>query len=180
MTVYLISDTHLDDPKIIEVSERKFNSVKDMNETIVDRWNDVVGESDQVLFGGDLSHSGAGKNGVWRWFTKLPSITVFLRGNHDPFARSELDKTPLPIVEYYEFTAGDQEFQCSHKPSGIADSWTGWGIHGHVHDNAPFIDADARRVNISADVIGYEPIPLPELLQYLESGESLRYRPHDF
>ncbi|ADE05224.1 chimeric protein (plasmid) [Haloferax volcanii DS2] len=37
MTVYLISDTHLDDPMINEMSDRGFDSVEDMNETIIAR-----------------------------------------------------------------------------------------------------------------------------------------------
>jgi calcineurin-like phosphoesterase family protein len=41
-------------------------------------------------------------------------------------------------------------------------------IHGHTHNNRlaefPFINGDAKRINVSAELVGYTPVRLDDLL----------------
>lgn len=41
--VFLISDTHFDHENIIKYCSRPFKSKDEMNKTIIDNWNSVVG-----------------------------------------------------------------------------------------------------------------------------------------
>jgi calcineurin-like phosphoesterase family protein len=52
---YLISDLHLDHDNIIDYCDRPFSSVDEMNEALVEHWNDTIDPSDEVLYGGDLT-----------------------------------------------------------------------------------------------------------------------------
>jgi len=81
-----------------------------MNQTIIRNWNDMVDETDAVLFGGDLTHSGVDKQGFYEWVYTVNGIELILRGNHDPYNRSELADAALPIVETHEFSYGDTTF----------------------------------------------------------------------
>jgi calcineurin-like phosphoesterase family protein len=177
VTVFLISDTHLDDPHILDKSPRSFDDIAEMNELIVQNWKKTVNESDSVLFGGDLAHSGIDKEGFYKWVYELGSIGCILRGNHDPYERSELSDASLPIVESEEFTYSGFKFYCCHKYSGIPEEFDGWSIHGHHHHKRPFIDTEHQRVNISVDVLGYKPISLDEVIQYIKQEDSLEERP---
>jgi calcineurin-like phosphoesterase family protein len=177
VTVFLISDTHLDDPHILDKSPRSFDDIAEMNELIVQNWKKTVNESDSVLFGGDLAHSGIDKEGFYKWVYELGSIGCILRGNHDPYERSELSDASLPIVESEKFTYCGFKFYCCHKYSGIPGEFDGWSIHGHHHHKRPFIDTEHQRVNISVDVLGYKPISLDEVIQYIKQEDSLEERP---
>src|ERR1700679_1209220 len=73
-----ISDLHLGHTRIIELANRPFSSVEEMNEQMVLRWNSVVGENDDVFFGGDFMFS---KKDVW--FDRLNGVKHLIKGNHD-------------------------------------------------------------------------------------------------
>jgi calcineurin-like phosphoesterase family protein len=177
MTVYFISDTHFDDPDILDESPRDFDDITDMNQLILQNWNNTVDESDSVLFGGDLAHSDADKQEFYRWAHRVNGIEIMLRGNHDPYSRSELSDATLQIEESYEFSHNGLDFYCSHKYSGIPEEFNGWKIHGHTHQKDPFLDFEAKRINVSVDVLGYEPISLSELTTYIEQDINLSKRP---
>lgn len=177
MGVYLIADTHLDDPGILEKSPREFDDISEMNDLIVRNWHETVSDSDKVLFGGDLAHSDITKKGFYEWVYELGNIQCILRGNHDPYARSELADANLPIVESEKFSYSGFDFHCCHKYSGIPQEFDGWTIHGHHHHKRPFIDIDNKRINISVDVLGYKPVLIDEVVDYIERGDTLKERP---
>ena len=54
---YLISDLHLDHINIIDYCGRPFDTVEEMNDSLVKYWNDTVDSNDEVLYGGDITKS---------------------------------------------------------------------------------------------------------------------------
>jgi calcineurin-like phosphoesterase family protein len=52
-------------------------------------------------------------------------------------------------------------------------NWHGWVIHGHVHNNEmnkyPFINGERKTINVSVELINYEPVS-PEYLLSLDLG----------
>lgn len=49
MTVFFIADTHFNHRKIIDYCARPFDSVKEMNQGIIERWNSIVYDYDTVF-----------------------------------------------------------------------------------------------------------------------------------
>lgn len=47
--VYFTSDTHFYHSNIIDFCKRPFKNVEDMNETLIENWNRVVGQDDIVF-----------------------------------------------------------------------------------------------------------------------------------
>ena len=87
MKRWLIADTHFSHTNIIRYCNRPFNNVEEMNETLIKRWNSVVGKDDVVYHLGDVAF----KTGEIKDITdKLNGRKVLIMGNHDT-------KTP----EYY-------------------------------------------------------------------------------
>ncbi len=62
---------------------------------------------------------------------------------------------------------GGFRFLLVHDPADTQTEFDGWVIHGHHHNNDlrhyPFIDFEHRRINVSAEVIGYIPVNLKDI-----------------
>lgn len=158
---YIISDTHHGHSNIIEYCDRPFDSVEEMDEHLIDAWNDKVGSDDTVLFLGDVCHGSAGlsPNG---YLEKLNGQILVVRGNHD----SGLSQNNVVnVVESCTIQHGRWKFYCSHRP---VDDTNFWNLHGHRHDNAPFVQPQKKKVNVSVEVIGYEPLRMDKLISILE------------
>lgn len=55
MARYWTSDTHFGHQRIIELADRPFSSVEEMNRELIDRWNDTVRPTDEVWHLGDVA-----------------------------------------------------------------------------------------------------------------------------
>ena len=79
--IYYISDTHFKDQKIFDKCSRPFDSLEEMEETIINNWNKKVSEDDTVYVLGDI-----GKDddpSTINIFKRLKGHKHLLVGNHD-------------------------------------------------------------------------------------------------
>lgn len=81
-SLYLIGDTHFDHGNIIRYCQRPFQSAREMNKTLVTKWNASVTSRDTVYFLGDWSF-GKGARPPRYWVRKLKGHIISLRGSHD-------------------------------------------------------------------------------------------------
>jgi len=174
---YIISDLHLGHGNIIEYCDRPFDSVEEMNQTLVENWNAAIGPGDEVLFGGDLTVSWANTH-LLDWLDRLHGELVFLIGNHDETVFSEVDG--VDFIQQFRFEHRGAPFHAVHDPADGPSSPTGWLFHGHYHNNwsdeFPFVDHDERRVNFSVELLGYRPLATDRLVDYLACGERFADR----
>lgn len=192
MTVYLISDTHLNHSNIINYCDRPFKDVSDMNSTIINNWNKKVSTNDKVFFVGDLAMSRPSK--AVEFYKNLKGNIIMVRGNHD--LDLDINKAPFNILESFYIEYQGYEFYISHYPRNYQDNtdrndnreepdysnppnwFEGWNIHGHVHnndlDNFPFINQNNKTVNVGVDVLNFEPINLDYLIKIIETGNSYK------
>ena len=166
--VWLISDTHFDHTNIIRYCSRPFKSVDEMNEVLLRNWRAAVAEGDIVYFLGDLTFGRESRGPRW-WAKQLSGRIVWIRGSHDRGVR------PTSIIDGIErvvlsevISCGGFDFKLIHDTFDM-NGWCGWVIHGHNHDNRPFIDNrfGHRRVNVSVEVIDYKPISLHTIVHSL-------------
>jgi calcineurin-like phosphoesterase family protein len=172
MAWYVISDLHLGHANIIDHCDRPFENVEEMNEILIDNWNTVIGDSqDIVVFLGDLGHF-ADEEQLRMWLEKLNGRIIFIEGNHDSPVRYV---DGVNTHQYYELTHGDWNFCCAHRPENAPRRWDGWVLHGHHHgDEAyPLINPINKQCNLSVEVINYRPLNLKDLIDYIECDEKL-------
>lgn len=178
MATYLLSDLHLGHDNIIEYCDRPFADVEDMNQTLVVNWNDAVDPDDEVIYGGDLTIAGTAA-AFLEWTSKLNGDIVFLVGNHDRTVVETLDR--VSVLEHYRFSHGGCDFYCTHRPEDVPRNWDGWSVFGHHHNNYPdefpFLDPETRRINISIELLDYEPVPIETIIECIERGERLETAP---
>lgn len=171
MTVYTISDLHLNHGNIIDYCDRPFEDADEMNAALRHNWNSRVDDSDTVIFLGDLAVWSTGE--TKEWVDRLNGDFVFVIGNHDSI--EDPDEMPFTAVKNHTTTHNGFEFYCEHYPADVPDDADWWNLYGHHHNNNldayPFIDPDARRVNVSAELIDYTPLSLDRLCSLLEHNE---------
>jgi calcineurin-like phosphoesterase family protein len=167
--LFLISDLHLGHANIIRHCSRPFffSDPDEMDRVLLDNWNYVISETSRVYFLGDLRY-GTNTMSADVYRQKLQGDITFIRGDHDD---AGLRAVPSSMVEYNGFS-----FLLVHDPADTPPDFTGWVIHGHHHNNDlrhyPFINFHQRRINVSAEVIGYVPVRLDEICCIIQSRLS--------
>lgn len=62
MKNFFIADTHFGDGNILIYENRPFKNVEEMDNSIIDNWNNVVSQNDRVFLVGNFSFYGMEKN----------------------------------------------------------------------------------------------------------------------
>ena len=75
MATFFIADTHFSDDSIRRYENRPFESVKEMDEKIIENWNLTIGDDDTVFLVGDIGDESKLK--------RLKGKIILIRGNHD-------------------------------------------------------------------------------------------------
>ena len=147
MTIFVISDTHFNHANILTFKDslgkpcRKFSSVEEMNEVMIERWNNVVRDGDTIYHLGDVLFGNDKDDWLNKNMPRLRGKKRLIFGNHDDpkhfVGKGHFSKTML----WRMFP----EFNCllTHVP--VHPSTLGEGrfdfdkpvinIHGHIHTN---------------------------------------------
>ena len=131
MKTFVTSDLHLGHANIIKMCNRPFKNVEEMDNSIIDNWNKVVGGSDIVYVVGDFAFKG--RNAEY-YLDKLNGNIILIKGNHDKYIRHNKIKA---IYDYKEIEVDGVKYILSHYPM---ISWNGQyrnsiHLYGHVHSS---------------------------------------------
>jgi calcineurin-like phosphoesterase family protein len=163
--IFLIADLHLGHANIIRYCSRPFffSDICEMDHVLIKNWNYTISPANQVYYLGDLCY-GPGAHSAEHYLNKLRGHISFIRGNHDLYQPEAL---PMKILEH-----GGLKFCLVHDPADAPERFEGWIIHGHHHNNNlrsyPFINFEDRRINVSAEVLGYVPVSLTSVCSLIE------------
>lgn len=90
---YYIADTHFDHKNIIAFDNRPFFTLAEMNNTLIENWNNKVSKTDTVFILGDFCWS---KEDRWiEILSQLQGSKILIQGNHDLKQMSAALKYPL-------------------------------------------------------------------------------------
>lgn len=168
---FYISDTHLMHERMLSMQPRPFATIEEHDETIIDRWNAVVGDEDIVYNLGDFAF-GLAKNSdrVREVFGRLKGRKYLIIGNHDVDKRGNLH----PALASLDWAArpehamrtkdGGHEVFLSHY---AARTWpcSGYGsfhFFGHSHGKLPGVGR-SRDVGVDLPDVGFQPRTFAEL-----------------
>lgn len=165
---FVISDTHFSHANILKFTDgkkplRPFNSMEEMNEYMISKWNEVVGENDVVFHIGDVVFAQTG----FECLGRLNGDKRLIMGNHERHKMEKYQEYFTDIRAYAE----KNDFLLSHIPVHPSQMgrWKG-NIHGHLHSGyVTMIDrngdgiADPRYFCVSVERINYTPILLDEI-----------------
>ncbi len=167
--IFLIADLHLGHANIIRYCSRPFlfSDSSEMDHVLIKNWNYSVGPRTRVYCLGDLRY-GQEAEPAMQYRKRLRGDIVIIRGNHDDPGAGTVSSAEIG----YE----GRKFFLVHDPADAPASYDGWVIHGHHHNNDlrnyPFINFTGRRVNVSAEVIGYKPVSMHEIMERIREREG--------
>ena len=171
MSIYFTADTHFYHKNIIKYEDRPFNSIEEMNEVMIKKWNVKVKPTDNIYILGDFIFSdGHTANQLVK---RLNGKKFLIKGNHDSFLRdNNFDRSLLGWVkDYYLFKDNNIKYILMHYPLAVWDCKHYGSIHlyGHVHSNKdnhhPLLMDLGKAYNVGVDVNNYEPVSVNEILE---------------
>lgn len=174
--IWFISDTHFfhwKPDKTFLIDARHFNTIEEMNETIINNWNSMISPNDTVYHLGDVMLQDTDR-GI-EILKQLNGKIHIIRGNHDTDSRIERYKECENVVE---ITWGTMikyhkvHIFLSHAPSiyrTMDDKPNKQGIlnfHGHTHQSTNFRDENNPYVyHVGVDSHNMKPVFIDDILE---------------
>lgn len=168
--IYYTSDLHLGHVNVLKYDNRPFATIEEMNQAIIDKWNEKVKEEDHIYIIGDFAYRTAVDPSYY--LKQLKGKKHLIRGNHDKVTlESKSAYKYLESIEGIEHIKdGSRNVILCHFP--IAE-WNAmkrgsYHIHGHIHgrmdDTFRFMSTRDRALNAGCMINGYEPVTIDELI----------------
>lgn len=162
---FWISDTHWFHKRILELTNRPFETLEEMNEALVKNWNERVTKSDIVYHLGDFSFGTRAQ--TEELIGRLRGQIHLIRGNHDEVLDKFRDRF-ASYQDYKEIRIDGRKIVMCHYP---LESWHGahrdaWHLHGHCHGTLERVMGN--RLDVGIDNVGPRPINLEELTELMD------------
>jgi len=161
--IWFTSDHHFGHKNIIQLSQRPFADADEMNEIMIQRWNEKIGKDDTVYHLGDFALMSPGKLRQLR--ERLNGKIYLVTGNHESGALGCPDCFEW-IKDYYELTVNDEE---AHKGQRFivlfhyamkvwnASHYGTWHLYGHSHGSLPD-DETSLSFDVGVDCHDFYPL----------------------
>lgn len=173
---FVISDHHFGHKNILTFKNnggtnlRTFSCVDEMDQTMIDNHNKVVGINDKIYFLGDVCF---GATRFHQVMSQLKGTKVLIKGNHDglnlsAYAQHFKDVRSLHVMDKIVLT------HVPIHPYSLS-RWRG-NIHGHLHNNLvqeisdfPSGRNDVRYFNACVEHHDYTPVEFETIRAYYKS-----------
>jgi len=179
---FYTADTHYDHIKIVTLCYRPFNTLEDMQNELIARWNAKVTNSDDVYILGDFCFREAS---ALDFISKINGTKHFITGNHDADVLKKLANMKTKITrghmlrkcffhgDIMEIKDNDTKIALCHYP---IFEWYGSHrgtihLHGHSHGKIGK-SFKTNAYDVGVDVRNFEPVTLEEIINYQEKGLS--------
>lgn len=190
MTIFFTSDSHFGHVNIIKYCNRPFSSVEEMDEVLIQRWNEKVKDNDFVYHLGDFT---LGED-AQKYFSRLKGQIIVLPGSHDhrwfdrhddylKTASSRYVTYAQSIVELDDFSLkrnigfGQSKLKVRPNSKGILvlchyamltwpmSHYGSYHLFGHSHGK---LKGQPNSMDIGVDCTNFYPLSLDEVIEKLE------------
>ncbi len=168
--IYFIADAHFGHENIIELCNRPYNNIQEMNFDMIQKWNRKIENNDTVYALGDMLFRCDNPEYI---LSQLNGQKHLIVGNHDGSWMTKVDVSKYfdSVNTLLETSIGTVGATLCHYP---LVTWkhqqNTYMIHGHIHNdtNSDFwqiLRSNPRILNAGADINGFEPVTLEELIK---------------
>ena len=181
--IYFTADLHFGHTNIIKYCNRPFDSVEQMDKSLIKNWNATVSQKDEVYILGDFTMRGPGH--AKAYLSALSGSKYLILGNHDVFLHEfgETEGWFEWVKDYAVISYGGLSFVLFHYP--IVE-WYRFGkgsvhLHGHLHNSPPAatqIPSTVRAFNVGVDVCGYTPVSVNEIVKRASKVAVMSHHRH--
>jgi calcineurin-like phosphoesterase family protein len=159
--IWFTSDWHLSHANIIKYCKRPFKNVKEMDDTILKNFFDLVKKNDTVYFLGDLSFNYETCNDFFNTIIEEKITLIFIIGNHD--------RINYKYSHIFETTINNQAITLCHYPmlSWNKSHFNSWQLYGHHHNNDK-MPIQGKMMNVGVDLCDFKPINFNQVKEYMD------------
>jgi calcineurin-like phosphoesterase family protein len=160
MSIFITSDHHFGDDRVMKYRYRPYTSVLEMNESMVEIWNSVVSPEDVVYHLGDVAVTAEALN---EYVPRLNGRKRLVCGNYEhTLPREDLERLfeevhddPICII-LPDGDLGSLMVKLMHYPLQRSDDRdVNWNLCGHIHD---LWKVSIRMMNVSVDAWHFRPV----------------------
>lgn len=167
---YYVADLHFGHRNILSLCNRPFQTVEQMDQTLISNWNSTVSDQDEVYIVGDLFYRSTQVETILK---QLKGKKILIVGNHDiQWINDDLiTKYFSSVHQWLEITDQHQRVFLAHYPMlSYPKQSTTYMIHGHIHtdtllDYWPVLLKRERVLNTGVDINHFKPVTLNELIK---------------
>ena len=175
--IYYISDLHFGHRNVIGMDGRPFETIEEMDETLIRLWNERVTDEDDVYILGDFAYRN-GNAASW-YLRQLRGRKHLVIGNHDRVTtRDQQAMAYFVSAEKLDWVMDNgRSVSLCHFPVAewYGKRYGGYHVHGHLHNRRDevyeFMARFDRALNAGCMLNGYRPVTLEELVE-----NNLRFR----
>ncbi len=151
--VFFIADTHFSADPIRRYENRPFENVTQMDEEMIQNWNQIVSKEDVIYVLGDFGAEQ--KEG--QVLKRLNGTKYLVKGNHDVYANAYY--RDAGFAEVYDKPVIFEGFWIlSHEPLYVNTNMPYANIFGHVHGSPQYQTYSKQHYCVSVERIGFQPI----------------------
>ena len=176
--LFIVSDLHMFHRNIIVFTRedgskiRDFDTLEDMHQHIITKWNSVVGKNDIVWNLGDVAFGGSKNLEI---LNELNGVKHLILGNHDHYKMSEYQK----YFDRIEGAKTNGAYLFTHYPVHRSNLFNiTCNVHGHTHEKnvMEYLENDLVEFpwyfNASIENINYTPINMDDLKEQINKNKE--------
>lgn len=170
---WFTADTHFGHGNIIKYCNRPFNSVEEMDEVMIERWNERVKPNDVVWHLGDFAFYRAYEK-LQEIFSRLNGVKCLVAGNHDYMNTQGLGWYESNKIR--TLLIGKQSVIMCHYGMRVWNHSHRGALHlyGHSHGTLP---GDSQSLDVGVDCWDFRPVNIDEIRARMK---TLPARPKEF
>lgn len=189
--IFFTSDLHFGHENVIRFDNRPFNTVEEMDEEMIKRWNAKVGKGDIVYVLGDFIWKAATNEAV-NIIRRLNGQIILIKGNHDRFLHNAAAKKALAGIKDYDDICVTLEDGTTRRcilshyfiPFYNGHRYQAIHLHGHSHLTEEAAEEvrittelnekgyDLKIYNVGCMYWNYTPVTLDEILERKAYGQA--------
>jgi len=164
---FFTSDPHLNHKRSIETDHcnRPFNSVEQMNTTIINNWNNKINNNDTVYILGDLAFGNY--NQVLDAINSLNGRKILLLGDHDKQIKKDMSEF-IKIDNYIFYKNKDIRIALFHWciRTWQKSHFNSFHLFGHSHGR---LNPIGKSWDIGVDNNNFTPLSLDEIIDIMKN-----------
>lgn len=165
--IYYTSDTHFGHTNVIKYCNRPYTSVEEMDEALIENWNNTVGNNDTVYVLGDFAFKNA--QATSNYLRRLKGFKHLIWGNHDSNQVRNLQHpfwySSQPYLEVKD--GKDTVVLCHYAMRVWNQSHRGnLMLYGHSHGTLPGTN---QSLDVGVDCWNYKPVTLEQIKERLKT-----------
>ena len=164
--IFFTADTHFGHNAIRRFCDRPFDTVKKMDEALIQNWNALIRPRDTVYHLGDFSYKAA--DDLHCYLKRLNGKIHLVLGNHDNH-NLRVDCGSLKSVnDLLTVNIDGQRITLCHYAMRVwpASHRGSWHLYGHSHGKLPD-DPNSLSIDVGVDCHDYFPIPFDRVKELM-------------